>query len=172
MVWDCLLQLLSARGFRSKWCKWTFNLLSTSKSSIFINGKPGRNFQHSKDLGQGDALSPQLLLLVADTLDRVFKRAASNNLIVGISPLQITGQMQRLQFADDTLLFCNADVVHVHNLKFILYSYELLTGLQIDFQKSYVLGIRLSNSQVSMFANILGSKKAEFPITYSGILHH
>ena len=43
------------------------------------------------------------------------------------------------QYADDTILFVQDDVEQVRHLKLILYMFEAMSGLKINFLKSEVL---------------------------------
>lgn len=58
-------------------------------------------------------------------------------------------------------------------LKYIFYAYELFTSLKINFHKSQLIGLNISDEQTEGFAAILGYKVAHLPIQYLGIpLHH
>ena len=97
---------------------------------------------------------------------------AANHLIKGTGPRDTIGLCQSLQFADDTLIFCTAHGAHVVSLKFILYSFELLTGLKINFEKSVVLGLGIQCDHRDRLAHILGCTSANFSLKYLGIQLH
>nr|CAD1826001.1 unnamed protein product [Ananas comosus var. bracteatus] len=42
--WDFLFQLLSARGFGTKWIDWIKGLLLSTSSAVLLNGTPGSSF--------------------------------------------------------------------------------------------------------------------------------
>ena len=104
----------------------------------------GKAFCHSRGLCQGDPLSPQLFILVIDMLNRILNVAASNQLIKGIGDNEVFSHILNLQFTDDTLIFSGIYRENITSLKFIVYSYELLSGLKINFKKSVVIGIGIS----------------------------
>ena len=64
-------------------------------------------------------------------------------MIKGIGENQDISHILNLQFADDTLSFSRIQRENITSLKFILYSYELLSGLKISFEKSTMIGIEL-----------------------------
>lgn len=153
-----MFDLLKFRGFGPRWLKWITSLLQSTSSSILINGQPGRWFISKRGLKQGNPLSPMLFILVADTLDRILRQAANENMISGIGPLDTTGQFICLQFADDTLLLCNAVKDHIKSLKLILYSFELLTGLKINFNKTSIVGLGITKAQTESFSLLLDAR--------------
>ena len=63
--WDCLAQVLEARGFPSRWTQWIHALLSTGRSRVLINGEPGDPILAKRGYRQEDSLSPYLFILVA-----------------------------------------------------------------------------------------------------------
>ena len=52
--------------------------------SIIINVSPTKPFHIEKGLRQGDLISPFLLVIVAEALNRLFLKAADKGLIEGL----------------------------------------------------------------------------------------
>ena len=50
-------------------------------------------------------------------------------------------EVTHLQFADDTILFCDASLDHLQNLKCILKWFEFLSGLKINYDKCELIGV-------------------------------
>lgn len=109
---------------------------------ININGTPSEYFRTYKGLRQGDLLSPLLFNLVSDTLATMLDRARMAGEIKGLASNLIEGGLTHLQYADDTIIFLDLDDDSISNAKFILYCFENMSGLRINYQKSevYVLG--------------------------------
>ena len=91
-------------------------------------------------------------------------------MVKGIGKRETTGFFQSLQYADDALIFSSATRRNIISLTFILYSYELLTGLKIKFGKSTVTGIGILNKHRDQIAAILESKSSDFPLSYLALL--
>ena len=109
--WSFLLPVMKKMGFRERWCRWIKWCLSTVRFSVLVNGSPTGFFQSSRDLRQGDPLSPYLFVIVMEAFSCLLKRAVSGGFL---SPCSVQGrrgegvQVSHLLFADDTLIFCEA----------------------------------------------------------------
>ena len=81
-----------------------------------INGSPYGFLSSTKGLRQGDPLSPLLFVLVMDALGRMLDKAVLEGHLSGFSVGNLEGRslaMSHLLFADDTLIFCEANLDHI-----------------------------------------------------------
>lgn len=77
--------------------------------------------------------------------------------------------VSHLQFADDTINFCKADVVEVLVIKRILRCFQLVSGLKINFHKSFVCGVGVPTQVVMECASRLNCKSQSLPFLYLGL---
>lgn len=49
--------------------------------------------------------------------------------------------LTHLQFADDTLVFCGAKLQEIVEVKNLLRSFEVMSGLRINYHKTVVCGV-------------------------------
>ncbi|KAK3009505.1 hypothetical protein RJ639_013870 [Escallonia herrerae] len=63
MEWSFILNVLKNFGFDQKWIGWVEQCISTATFSTLINGAPHGLFPSSRDLRQGDPISPFLFIL-------------------------------------------------------------------------------------------------------------
>ena len=71
------------------------------------------------------------------------------------------------------LIFYGAKKKYVKNLKFIIYAFELASGLRVSFEKSSIIDIATEDKESSTFARMLGCIESKLPIKYLGLpLHH
>ena len=71
-------------------------------------------------------------------------------------------------FADDTILFCDADVEQIFHVKLLLLCFQAVTGLKVNEQKSEMVPIGEVND-VHAMAEILGCKVGTLPMSYLGM---
>ena len=82
--------------------------ISSSWFSIIINGSPKGFFHAQRGLRQGDPLSPFLFDIVGEAFSRMLV-AAERRLIQGFAAAPNSPIISHLQFADDTIIFCDAN---------------------------------------------------------------
>lgn len=141
-------------------------ILSTGKTAVMLNGVPGRWINCKHGLRQGDPISPYLVIIVADLLQRLICRAAQNGLH---HPLDSSKPCPVLQYADDTPILAKGDVASMSALKTILDDFSIATGLGINFHKSTFVPMHIDGDDALDMARILGCGISTFPQTYLGL---
>ena len=114
--WEFLWSMLNNFGFGEKWIGWMRTCVSTTKVSVLVNGSPTDKFQPQKELRQGDPLSPFLFIIAAEALNLLLVRAVGISLFRGASVGGNDLQFSHLQYADDTIVFCEGGMEEVLNI--------------------------------------------------------
>ena len=167
--WEFLLECHKLRGFSDTWCNWIKQILLNGTVSIKLNNQVGPYFQSAKGVRQGDPHSPFLFNLVVECLTKMIKNAPKNKLIVGLASDLIPGGVAVLQYADDTIICIEDDVDEAVNLKLLLYMFEMMSGLKVNFQKSEILTMGGDESVVNKYAEIFDCEVGSFPLKYLGM---
>ncbi|XP_050211808.1 uncharacterized protein LOC126661967 [Mercurialis annua] len=167
--WIFIISMLKCMNFDGTWINRISSLFSSSQLSVLVNGSPSDNFFMEKGVRQGDPISPLLFVIAIEDLRAIFSEATSRGLIDGIQIEGCINQVSLLQFADDTLVFIPYDLEKLMNLRRILHCFELISGLEINFQKSSITGINIDDYSLSLAADILSCKMQDFSITYLGL---
>ncbi|XP_068483362.1 uncharacterized protein [Phaseolus vulgaris] len=167
--WDFLYYMLERLGFCVQWICWIKGCLESASVSVLVNGSPTREFIPRKGLRQGDPLAPFLFLIVAEGLTGVSRMAEEKSLIDSLVVGKANVKVNMLQYVDDTLFFCEANTKSVFNIKAILLCFELASGLKVNFLKSRIGGLGLSQSLLQHFAAILNCKVMVTPFVYLGL---
>jgi hypothetical protein len=121
-------------------------------------------------LRQGDPLSPLLFNLVVDALAGMLDKARKAGHIRGLVPNLVEGGITHLQYADDTIIFLSFDDQSLLHTKFLLYCFEEMTGLKINYQKSDVLVIGGSEEEQCSTAEIFNCNIGPLPFKYLGVM--
>ena len=96
--------------------------LSTSSSSVLLNGIPGKLFKCKRGVRQGDPLSPLLYVLVAGLLQSVVNQMLAHvTLILPIPSHDL--DFSFIQYADDNIIFLSAKEEDLVGLKNMLYTF-------------------------------------------------
>lgn len=72
---EAMFEIMANMGFNTKWLDWIRCIFSLGKSSVLLNGTPGRQFHCKKGVRQGDPLSPLIFVLAADLLQAAINDA-------------------------------------------------------------------------------------------------
>ena len=123
----------------------------------------------TKGVRQGDPFSPFLFNLAAECLTKMVLAAQKNNLFQGLASDLIDGGVGILQYADDTVLCISHDVEKAKNVKLLLYLFELMSGLKINFDKSEVFTIGGDNNIDQLYAEMFGCQVGKLPMKYLGV---
>lgn len=110
--------------------------LRTVSYSVLLNGETHGFFKPTRGLRQGDPLSPYLFLLCTEGFHGLLKAATASGDIHGVSISRYGPKLSHLFFADDSLLFCKANVQECQKVLDILSLYERASGQSINKAKT------------------------------------
>jgi hypothetical protein len=117
----------------------------------------------------GDPLSPVLFNFVVDCLTRMVVKAQQNQLIARLVGHLIPNGVAILQYADDTIVCLEHNLVGARNMKLLLYIFDQMSRLKINFEKSEVLMIGGDSELASTYAEIFNCNTNVFPLKYLGV---
>ena len=154
--WDFLETTMRLFGFCNKWIGWIMAAVKSVHYSVLINGSPHGYITPTRGIRQGDPLSPYLFILCGDILSHLINGRASSGDLRGVRIGNGAPAITHLQFADDSLFFCQANVRNCQALKDVFDVYEYYSGQKINVQKSMItFGSRVYGSTQSRLKQIL-----------------
>ncbi|KAL5782553.1 hypothetical protein ACOSP7_007582 [Xanthoceras sorbifolium] len=136
--WWFLRAMLLTLGFPPAWVRIIMECVLTVKYSFLINGESFGLVQPTRDLRQGDPLSPYLFLLCAEGLSSLICSAKRCGLFSGLRCSRSGPKIIHLFFADDSMIFTSATLEECLVLKDVLWKYERATGQKVNFHKSAI----------------------------------
>ena len=167
--WEALDQVMAVMGFGCKWRRWIQGCISSASISILINGSPTKPFKMERGLRQGDPLSPFLFVLMAEVLHRMLLKAVNLGLIRGLLVGKDRIQLSHLQFADDTLIFCEAEEQYLQSIKELFLSFQSFSGLCVNYSKSGLLVLGKDEEWSLRMEQLMECRRIQLPFTYLGI---
>jgi hypothetical protein len=74
-----------------------------------------------------------------------------------------------IQYADDTLIILEGDPRQLFFLKTLLHNFSESSGLKVNYNKSMMLPINISDERLDHLARTFGCSKGSLPFTYLGL---
>ncbi|XP_022841874.1 uncharacterized protein LOC111365549 [Olea europaea var. sylvestris] len=134
--WSFLEAVMHKLGFHDKIIQLVMKCVTTTSFSILINGSPTGHITPSRGLRQGDPISPYLFLICTEGLVNLLNKAERNKNVTGIQVCRGAPSLNHLLFADDSLIFCEANESTTSRLQALLSSYEDASGQQLNRDKT------------------------------------
>ncbi|GKA50242.1 hypothetical protein Tco_0743315 [Tanacetum coccineum] len=139
------------------------------KHQVLVNGSPTAEFDLFKGLRQWDPLSPFLFILAMEGLHAFTCKAEEIRLFKGASIGWDNMNISHLMYAEDVIFFGQWSRINAHNLICMLCCFFLISGLKINVNKSNVIGIGISDEEVSCMASVIGCGVAKLPLKNLGV---
>nr|GFC24734.1 RNA-directed DNA polymerase, eukaryota [Tanacetum cinerariifolium] len=159
--WKYLDYMLHKLGFGSRWRTWINNFLMSARTSILTNGSPTSEFSLKRGLRQGDPLSPFLFIIVMEGLHMALNDGIASNMFHGVR----IGSNIHLFYVDDVIILLDWNQNDMENITRIINIFYIASGLKINYHKSNVFGVGVSNSEVVC----TGCEASSFPFSYLGL---
>lgn len=125
-------------GFRENWVNFIMQCVSTVEYRVRFNGEESESFKPTRDLRQGDPLSPYLFLLCTEGLTALLTHAEESGNILGVKVCRDAPPITNLLFVDDSLILMKANMHNAETLKSILDSYCATSGQLVSVDKSSI----------------------------------
>jgi hypothetical protein len=136
--WRFLETVMHRLGFARRWIQLIMMCVSSVEYAVLVNGEPCGQIKPERGLRQGDPISPYLFLLCAEALSAMVKKANDDGVLTGVSTSRGGPRISHLFFADDSLLFCRANLSQWGALTNVLRIYEAASGQRLNNDKTSI----------------------------------
>jgi hypothetical protein len=167
--WNFVEEVMREKGLPSTWIRQTMSTFRGGRVCVNVNGERSQYFKTYQGLRQGDPLSPLLFNLVAKVLDTLMRKAVGQGKLKGVVSHLIPEGITHIQYTDDTILMAEGDDSSIVQLKFILYCFEWLSGLKINYHKSEAYIFEKREDEEVRIVKVLNCRLGMLPMTYLGI---
>lgn len=110
-----------------------------------------------------------MFLIAAEGLSLLTKRAILEGLLqvsfVGSQGLQVS----HIQYADDTLFVVDGSRGNAEAIKWLLKNFELVSSLEVNFDKSSAYGVNLESEKLEELAGLIECLTVSMLIRYLGL---
>ncbi|XP_070009508.1 uncharacterized protein [Nicotiana sylvestris] len=137
--------------------------------SIIVNDTRQGFFSSSRELKQGDPLSPSLFIIVVEVLSRSPNCLYRNPNFIPFSNHANVPKINHLVYAYDIIIFCSGDSISVKLVMNTISKYERSSAQLVNRDKIYFL--TAPNTvviRINMIRNCLGFMDKTFTFTYLG----
>jgi len=147
-----------------------FECVGTATTSVLVNGSHTDEFPLEHGLRQGDPFSPFLFLLDVEGFHVLMQSLVEADLFNGYRVRRDNALgLTHLQFADDTLIIGEKTWLNMRSMRAALLIFEQLSGLKVNFNKSLLTGVNVSEFWLSEAALALNRRVGAFPFVYLGL---
>jgi hypothetical protein len=136
--WGFLESVMEKMDFNPNWIKLIMMCVTSAHYSILVNGIPTGKITPTREIRQGDPISPYLFLFCAEMLSSAMVKADREGVLEGVPTSKRGPRLNHLFFADDNLLFCRADMGHWSRLSNLLKKYELASSQKLNNLKTAI----------------------------------
>jgi len=163
---DFLDEVLNRKGFDQKLRGWIMQTVREGGKCVLISMEKMALILKLIGIEARRPPFPLLFNLAVDALALILDKTKANGQIQGVVPHLIPGGVTHLQYADDTILMVGCEDNYIRNMKFLLYCFEWMSGLKINYHKSEVLVFGVEESEQVRIANMLNYKIGSLPVNY------
>jgi hypothetical protein len=136
--WIFLENMMIKMGFDEGWISMMMACASSVRYQVRFNSEETDMFTHTRDLRQGDPLSPYLFLLCVEGLSSLLLYEEEVGGINGVRVCRNAPSVSHLLFADNSLILMKAGMNNATSLQCVLDTYCTNSGQLVSLAKCII----------------------------------
>lgn len=117
---------------------------------------------------QGDPISPFLFIIGMEVFSCMVNKMCVGNIFYGFKAPNNGPRISHLLYADDAILIGEWNEQNLTRIKSLLWCFNIISGLRINFSKSDLYGINVGPEDLSSAATSLDCNHSNLPFKYLG----
>ncbi|XP_028803664.1 uncharacterized protein LOC114758739 [Neltuma alba] len=134
--WGFIEGMMKKLNFCDTWIAWIMDCISSVSFNIQLSGRKIAQIKPQRDLRQGDPLSPYLFILASEVFSSMLSIHAKHGNFRGINITRGGSMLTHCLFADDTIIFMQAEAQNCRLFMEILREYCKCSGQRVNYDKS------------------------------------
>jgi hypothetical protein len=134
--WRFLETVMHPLGFATRWVQLIMMCVTSVEYAVLVNEEPCGQIKPKRGLRQGYPISPYLFLLCVEALSAMVTKANDDGILTRVSTSRGGLRISYLFFANDSLLFCRANLSQWGALTNVLRLYEAALGQRLNNNKT------------------------------------
>lgn len=168
--WNFVDSILGFMNFSEKWRLWIRGILSSARASVLVNGSPSKEFQYERGVRQGDPLSPFIFIITMEAFTFFMNKGCELELFKGLKTPHNGPILTHLLYADDVMVIGEWMSENADFIARFMRAFNLISGLKINFHKSFLYGIGCEEAEVVEVASKLGCNVGKIPFIHLGLM--
>lgn len=149
LEWDFIHERLISHNLDKHTCSLILSCISSVSSSVIVNGQPTEPFHLSRGIRQGDPLPPYIFIMCMEHLTHIINETVARFRWTPFSFHRNRIHISHFLFANDILLFGEANVSSTNAIIDTLREFHKKSGLKKNPQKTSIYFSRITDPRIS-----------------------
>ncbi|PKI45565.1 hypothetical protein CRG98_034083 [Punica granatum] len=139
LEWGFIHKVLHHFDFSVAWIDWLMTCVSSTSTSIILNGSCLDSFTHSRGIRQGDRISPYIFIFYMEYMVHLIEDKVHLQVWKGVKPTRSCFDLAHLLFTDNILLMGITSPATINAITFVLQLFCMESGMKINLGKSKLI---------------------------------